>query len=81
MRLAQAHELSPLTTSSQSALGERIARRILLLDPDAPGGYVREWSPPGLATRRGISHMPFSGGVLPLVLLVLYFGLNFRKVS
>ena len=64
----------------EAALGAKLARRILLLDPQSPGGYVREWSPPGMAPTRHFSYAiqwwGFAG-----VLLVLYFGLNFRKVS
>jgi cytochrome oxidase assembly protein ShyY1 len=50
-----------------------------LLDADAEG-FVREWSPPGMPPERHFSYAiqwwGFAG-----VLLVLYFGLNFRKVS
>jgi surfeit locus 1 family protein len=53
---------------------------VLLLDAEIPGGYVREWSPPGMPPSRHFSYAiqwwGFAG-----VLLVLYFGLNFRKVS
>jgi len=64
----------------ESALGNKLARQILLLDAQLPDGYVREWSPPGMAPDRHFSYAiqwwGFAG-----VLLVLYFGLNFRKVS
>ena len=64
----------------EAALGEKLAPHILLLDPQSPNGYVREWSPPGMAPDRHYSYAiqwwGFAG-----VLLVLYFGLNFRKVS
>ena len=63
-----------------SALGAELQRRILLLDAEVPDGYVREWSPPGMPPSRHFSYAiqwwGFAG-----VLLVLYFGLNFRKVS
>lgn len=63
-----------------AALKVDLPRRILLLDPDVGGGYVREWSPPGLSPDRHFSYAiqwwGFAG-----VLVVLYFGLNFRKVS
>jgi surfeit locus 1 family protein len=63
-----------------SALGVKLQRRILLMDPQIPGGYIREWSPPGMPPARHFSYAiqwwGFAG-----VLLVLYFGLNFRKVS
>jgi surfeit locus 1 family protein len=63
-----------------TASGLPLQRRILLLDAEVPGGYVREWSPPGMPPSRHFSYAiqwwGFAG-----VLLVLYFGLNFRKVS
>lgn len=64
----------------ETVLGVKLQRRIVLLDPQVPGGYVREWSPPGMPPTRHFSYAiqwwGFAG-----VLLVLYFGLNFRKVS
>ncbi|HEU4779427.1 MAG TPA: SURF1 family protein [Steroidobacteraceae bacterium] len=63
-----------------SALGVPLPNRILLLDPEVPGGYVREWSPPGMAPARHFSYAIQWWG-FAAVLLVLYFGLNFRKVS
>jgi surfeit locus 1 family protein len=63
-----------------AALESNLPRRILLLDADAPGGYVREWSPPGLSPDRHFSYAIQWWG-FATVLLVLYFGLNFRKVS
>jgi cytochrome oxidase assembly protein ShyY1 len=63
-----------------ASVGKKIDRRILLLDADVPAGFVREWSPPGMPPSRHFSYAiqwwGFAG-----VLLVLYFGLNFRKVS
>jgi surfeit locus 1 family protein len=70
----------PTHEELEAALGEKIARRILLLDPQLPGGYVREWSPPGMAPSRHFSYAIQWWG-FAAVLLVLYFGLNFRKVS
>ena len=62
------------------ALGAKLERRLLLLDPEVPNGYVREWSPPGMAPSRHFSYAIQWWG-FAAVLLVLYFGLNFRKVS
>jgi surfeit locus 1 family protein len=63
-----------------AALHETIETRILLLDPEVPGGYVREWQPPGLDPSRHFSYAIQWWG-FAVVLLVLYFGLNFRRVS
>jgi cytochrome oxidase assembly protein ShyY1 len=62
------------------ALGEKLERRTLLLDADLPQGYVRDWKPPGLDPSRHFSYAIQWWG-FATVLLVLYFGLNFRKVS
>jgi cytochrome oxidase assembly protein ShyY1 len=35
-----------------AALGTALSPRILLLDPQAPFGYVREWKPPGIPPLR-----------------------------
>ncbi len=71
----------PTHDELQSALGEPIARRILLLDPQVEGiGFVREWSPPGLPPDRHFSYAIQWWG-FAVVLLVLYFALNFRKVE
>ena len=70
----------PTQPELEAALGYKLARPILLLDPQAPDGYVREWSAPGMAPDRHFSYAIQWWG-FAAVLLVLYFGLNFRKVS
>jgi surfeit locus 1 family protein len=70
----------PSHAELESALGQTISRRVLLLDAEAPAGYVREWKPPGLAPTRHLSYAIQWWG-FAVVLLVIYFGLNFRKVS
>ncbi len=70
----------PSHAELETSLGQKISRRMLLLDADAPAGYVREWKPPGLAPTRHFSYAIQWWG-FAAVLLVIYFGLNFRKVS
>ncbi|HEU4589533.1 MAG TPA: SURF1 family protein [Steroidobacteraceae bacterium] len=70
----------PTHEELEAALGSRLTRRLLLLDPQMPDGYVREWTPPGLPPSRHLSYAIQWWG-FAVVLLVLYFGLNFRKVS
>jgi cytochrome oxidase assembly protein ShyY1 len=70
----------PTHEELQAALGARLERRSVLLDPGVAGGYVREWSPPGMPPSRHFSYAIQWWG-FAVVLLVLYFGLNFRKVS
>jgi surfeit locus 1 family protein len=38
------------------ALGVPLGARILLLDPGAPLGYLRDWQPPGMAPLRHLSY-------------------------
>ena len=70
----------PTHEELETALGRPLERRVVLLDPRVEGGYVREWSPPGLAPARHFSYAIQWWG-FAVVLLVLYFGLNFRKVT
>jgi surfeit locus 1 family protein len=70
----------PTQAELEAALGDRLRRRILLLDADIAGGYLREWRPPGLDPSRHYSYAIQWWG-FAAVLLVLYFGLNFRRVS
>jgi surfeit locus 1 family protein len=68
----------PTHAELEAALGAKLERRIVLMV--GPGaGFVREWSAPGLAPDRHFSYAIQWWG-FALVLLVLYFGLNFRKV-
>jgi cytochrome oxidase assembly protein ShyY1 len=71
----------PTHAELEAALGEKLARRIVLLDRGVTGygDYVRSWSPGGLSPDRHFSYAIQWWG-FALVLLVLYFGLNFRKV-
>ena len=70
----------PTREELQSALGQSLPGKILLLDPAAPHGFVRDWKPPGMDPARHFSYAIQWWG-FATVLLVLYFGLNFRKVS
>ena len=40
----------------EAALGHKLERRILLLDPKMPFGYVRDWTPPGMAPIRNLAY-------------------------
>jgi surfeit locus 1 family protein len=46
----------PSAAELGAALGAPLAARILLLDPQAPLGYVRDWQPPGMAPLRHLSY-------------------------
>jgi len=64
----------PSTDELARALGEPIASRILLLDPEAPYGYARDWQPPGMTPLRhfayAIQWWCFAGLALALWLLM-----------
>jgi surfeit locus 1 family protein len=46
----------PTPAELAQALGRPVESRILLLDANAPNGYVREWQPPGLTADRHWSY-------------------------
>jgi surfeit locus 1 family protein len=46
----------PSASELSAALGAPLAAHILLLDPQAPLGYVRDWQPPGMAPLRHLSY-------------------------
>jgi surfeit locus 1 family protein len=69
----------PTHAELQAALDLPVQQRIVLLDAKVPGGYVREWQPPGLDPARHFSYAIQWWG-FALLLLVLYFALNFRRV-
>ena len=68
----------PTHDELQAALGTKIESRILLLTSKTYA-YDHDWSPAGLTPDRHFSYAIQWWG-FALVLLVLYFGLNFRKV-
>lgn len=69
----------PTHEELEAALGHKLQRRIVLMTSD-DAGYQRAWTPPGMAPDRHYSYAIQWWG-FALVLLVLYFGLNFRKVT
>src|SRR5207244_1180915 len=54
-RRARSEVLAPLARPG-GALGAPLAACIMLLDPQAPFGYVREWQPPGLGPLRHLAY-------------------------
>ncbi|HUE48397.1 MAG TPA: SURF1 family protein [Steroidobacteraceae bacterium] len=46
----------PSVAQLSAALGAPLATRIVLLDPQAPFGYLRDWQPPGMAPLRHLSY-------------------------
>jgi surfeit locus 1 family protein len=56
------------------------AADLILLDPDQPDGYVRQWQAPGFAPMRHIAYAVQWFG-LALALAVIYVVTNLRRVS
>jgi surfeit locus 1 family protein len=60
------------------ALGSPLAPRILLLDPGAPFGFVREWQPPGMSPLRHLSYA-IQWWCLAALAIVLWSVLTVRR--
>jgi surfeit locus 1 family protein len=63
-----------------TALGVPLEPRIVLMDPKDDDGYVRDWHPPGIEPIRHWSYA-VQWWCFGVVLLVLWVGLNLRKVA
>jgi surfeit locus 1 family protein len=70
----------PSAAQLAAALGAPIERRILLLDRDAPQGYLRDWQPPGMPPERHLSYA-LQWWIFALVLAGLYLFLNLRRAT
>ena len=68
----------PTAMELAQALGRHVESRILLLDANAPNGYVREWQPPGLTADRhwsyGVQWYAFA-----VLAVALWLILSFRR--
>jgi surfeit locus 1 family protein len=74
-QVVQQVEFGPI----EKRLGHRLRPRVLLLDPDDPGGFVREWRPVyGITPDR---HRAYAAQwfTLAVVLLLIYVGVNTRR--
>lgn len=60
----------PSMAELAGALGAALEPRVLLLDPAAPHGYVRDWQPPGMSPLRHFSYAIQWWSFAALVLLV-----------
>ena len=68
----------PTPMELAQALGQHVESRIVLLDSNAPNGYVREWQPPGLTADRhwsyGVQWYAFA-----VLAVALWLILGFRR--
>jgi surfeit locus 1 family protein len=74
----------PTPVELAQALGRHVESRILLLDADAPNGYVRTWQPPGMTADRHWSYgvQWYAFAVLALALwLILGFRSRGRRIG
>jgi surfeit locus 1 family protein len=72
----------PTSGELAQALGRHVESRSVLLDANAPNGYVREWQPPGLTADRHWSYgvQWYAFAVLAVVLwLIMGFRKSFRR--
>lgn len=70
----------PRTEELSAALGRPVEQYILLLDPSAPDGYVREWQPPGLGAMRHWAYAVQWWGFAALA-VVLWVIMSFKKTG
>jgi surfeit locus 1 family protein len=74
----------PTPVELAQALGRHVESRILLLDADAPNGYVRTWQPPGMTADRhwsyGVQWYAFAALALALW-LILGFRSRGRRIG
>lgn len=68
----------PTWATLERALGQRLYRDVLLLDPAEPDGYLRDWQPPPDAARRNIGYA-VQWFALATTLVVLFAIVSFRK--
>jgi surfeit locus 1 family protein len=68
----------PGMSQLSEALGVALEPRIVLLDPRAEDGYVRDWHPPGIAPIRHWSYA-VQWWAFGVVALVLWISLSLRK--
>jgi surfeit locus 1 family protein len=70
----------PTLRELAEALASPLEARILLLDPDEPDGYVRDWQPPGMPPIRHWSYAIQWWGFAALA-LALWVILNLKRVG
>lgn len=68
----------PRPEELSAALGRHVEARILLLDPRAPDGYLRDWQPPGLSPSRHWSYA-IQWWSFALATLAIWIVLNWRR--
>lgn len=70
----------PTRAELEGALGETLHEPVLLLDAGSGAGYLREWSPPGVAPDRHFSYA-IQWWLFASVAFGLYVSLNLKRVK
>ncbi|HEY4881539.1 MAG TPA: SURF1 family protein [Steroidobacteraceae bacterium] len=68
----------PTIEDLSAALGRPLQSRQLLLNPDQPAGFVRDWHPPGLGAERHLSYA-IQWWAFGALTLILYGYMNWRR--
>jgi cytochrome oxidase assembly protein ShyY1 len=68
----------PTSAELSAALGRAVEPRILLLDASQPGGYLREWTPPGLPPSRHFGYA-IQWWAFALAAFVLWIVMGLRR--
>jgi surfeit locus 1 family protein len=68
----------PSPEELSAALGRKIESRIVLLDANAPHGYVRDWHPPGLSPTRHWSYA-FQWWSFAAAIIVIWVVISVRR--
>lgn len=69
----------PTTPDLSAALGLPLEPRQLLLDPDQPAGYLRDWHPSGFGPTQHVSYA-IQWWIFAALALLLYATLNRRRI-
>lgn len=68
----------PTFDELSAVLGRKLEKRVLLLDPHAPDGYLREWQPPGLPPSRHFGYA-IQWWAFAVAALALWVVMSLRK--
>lgn len=70
----------PSMGSLSEALGQPFAARAILLDSDAPDGFLRRWAPVSMGPERHLGYA-VQWFALAATLLVIYFVVNWKRIE
>ena len=68
----------PTIAQLSEALGRRLEPRVILLDPQSPEGYVRDWRPPGIPAMQNFAYA-FEWWCFAVAAIVIWVVLSTQK--